>query len=179
MIALRAWVWLVLIAGLAGPDDHRARAPTCDGPDLDPWVRELGSRVESHDGLARFAEDRYGPPVTCEGVVTTEFDGMKFGRVLLTYAGGVELSVETMPPEASIVILSAGSGFSAEGPVVEALRTYAAGVGLQLDWANPEVTTTGGEVTETFWDAESGLNASASVVRRSGVLHSVRLAMAL
>ncbi|HKJ01327.1 MAG TPA: hypothetical protein VJ997_02700 [Longimicrobiales bacterium] len=164
---------------LAGPAVRRLGAPACDGQDVDPWVTELRDRVEAYNGLARFAQGRFGPPIACEGKVTAEFDGVRFGSLVLGYSGGVALSVETMPPETSIVVLSAAMGFDAEPLVVEALRAYALGVGLRLDWTHPEVTTTGDEVSETFWDPESGLNASASLIRSGGVLRSVRLAMAL
>ena len=80
-------------------------------------MTELRDRVLAYDVLSRFAVESYGAPLTCEGVVTSEFDGMTFGSLRLGFSAGASLLVETWPPEASAVALrvpgGAGRGDSA------------------------------------------------------------------
>ena len=163
-----------------GEDEVRAPEwPACDAPDSDPWVRELRDRVLGFDDLATFAVESYGAPLTCEGRVMDEFDGMSFGSLRLGFSDGVTFQVETQPPEASAVTLRAPSGFGDEASARQALERYAADIGLDIDWTTPEVTTETGESTETFWDPEPGLNASASLVFADGSLVALRLSLAL
>jgi hypothetical protein len=95
-------------------DASSGNRPACAGPDADPWVTELRDRVLSYDELAAFAVEAYGAPLTCGGEVGTEFDGVKFGSLLLNFSDGASFEVETMPPETSVVTLSAPSGFTDE-----------------------------------------------------------------
>lgn len=166
-------------------DDRPDTAPTmasgatCDGASADPLVTELRDRLERGE-LARFAGDHFGARTACEGLVTTEFDGRTFGIVRLTYPQGVSLSLETMPPETSIVVLTRPDGFDADDRAIAALRRHAKDIGLRIDWeAPPEQTVDGDKTIHTFWDPDSGLNASASVVRVGESLRSLRLSMAL
>jgi hypothetical protein len=160
--------------GDGGPEEP------CDGPDVDPWIGELRDRVLSYDGLALWAVDVYGAPTSCDGAVMDEFDGAKFGAVVLGFADGVALTVETMPPEVSIVSLRAPTGF-ADGPaVLLSLRAYAATRGLAIDWdAPPETSVDEDESTATYWDPDTGLNGSASLVTVDDALVEVRVIMAL
>lgn len=162
-------------AGLAA----RSVAEACDGPRADAWVADFRDRVLAHDRLAHFAVLHHGQPTACEGEVTSEFDGARFGVVVLTFSGGVTLEVETMPPEASITTLRAPSGFPDETGVREALQDHANGIGLAIDWTTPEVGSEGAEVVHAFRDPDPGLNASASLIYLDGELVAVRLSMAL
>jgi len=163
-----------------GEDEAQAPVwPACDAPDADAWVRDLRERVVQFDDLAGFAMESYGAPLTCEGVVSNEFDGMSFGSLRLGFSEGVTFQVETQPPESSSVTLRAPSGFADEASARMALERYAADIGLDIDWTAPEVTTEAGKRTETFWDPDSGLNASASVVFEDGSLVAMRLSLAL
>jgi hypothetical protein len=63
--------------------------------------------------------------------------------------------------------------------VRQLLAAYTARVGVSIDWTVPEIATDGGERVETFWDPEAGLNASASLVFRDGILVRLRFSMAL
>jgi hypothetical protein len=155
-------------------------AEPCDDPGVDPWIGELRDRVLSYDGLALWAVEAYGAPTSCDGAVTDEFDGAQFGAVTLGFAEGVALTVETMPPEVSIVSLRAPGGFADESAVLQSLRAYTAARGLAIDWdAPPETSVDGDESTATYWDPEAGLNGSASVVTVDAVLVEVRVSMAL
>lgn len=151
----------------------------CDGPEADGWVSAFRDRVVSYDGLAQFALTEYGSPVACEGAVTTEFDGVRYGTLVLTLPSGVSLQVETQPLETSIVTLRAAEAFSDPASVEGALRAYTAQIGVSIDWDSPGTTTNGNEVIQTFRDPEPGLNASASMVRTDGALVAVRFSMAL
>ncbi len=167
------------LAERAVPSGPFAEAAPCDGPGSDPWVSDLRSRVLAYDGLARFAFEHFGEPVACDGVRTDDFDGLAFGSLRLTFPGAVTLDVTTMPPETSVVTLTAASGFPDEGQIREALAAHAADRGLAIDWSTPEVGTSGDEVTHTFWDPDPGLNGSAALVFREGVLVAVRAGLAL
>ena len=163
-----------------GEDAARAAEwPACDAPDSDPWVRDLRDRVLGFDDLAIFAVEAYGAPLTCEGKVTDEFDGMSFGSLHLGFSDGVTFQVETQPPEASSVTLRAPSGFADGASARQALERYGADIGLDIDWTAPEVTTEAGERTERYWDPDSGLNASASLLFRDESLVAMRLSLAL
>jgi hypothetical protein len=151
----------------------------CDGPGVDPWISSLRDRVMTYDDLARFAEDRFGPPTACEGTVTTEFDGSKFGALLMGFAGGVSLEVVTMPIESSVTTLRADAGFRDEAEIRQVLKRYASGLGLAIDWSTPEVLTDGAELIHRFWDPESGINASASLIFSEDRLVAICVSMAL
>ena len=153
--------------------------PACDGPDADPWVTSLRDRVLSYDELVGFAVEAYGAPLTCEGAVSTEFDGMEFGSLRLTFSEGATFQVETMPPETSVARLSAPSGFADEVRARQVLQAYAERIGLELDWTAPEITVLGDERVETYWDPDPGLNASASHVYSGDSLVALRFSMAL
>lgn len=161
------------------PADRAPEAGPCEGPDADPWVAGLRDRTTEHDGLARWAVESYGPPIACDGAVTDEFDGASFGIVTLDFAGGVALTVETMPPEVSIVSLGAPAGFADPDGVLEVLRAYAAERGLSIPWDTPEETVTeGSRTTTSYRDPDMGLNGSAVVVLDGERLVEVRVMMA-
>ena len=166
-------------ASAAGQVPVTRVAVPCDAPDADPWIGDLRESVVGYDGLARFALERYGIPVACEGAVTDEFDGAKFGHVVLRFAGDIALEVRTMPPETSVWTLRAPAGFGDEGAVRRALEEHASGIGLAIDWATPQVRTEGDELVHAFWDPDEGLNASASLIFSGGRLVAVRVSMAL
>ncbi|GMV03936.1 MAG: hypothetical protein AMXMBFR53_02180 [Gemmatimonadota bacterium] len=154
-----------------------ASAP-CEGPGVDPWLAGLHQRVTADDGLALFAARAYGEPTACEGGVTAEFDGLEFGRMTLTYPGGITLEVETFPPESSVVTLRAPLGFADADVIRGVLRDYVARIGLSVDWSTPTVTTEGADTVHTFHDPLPGLNASASLFLRDGGIVGVRVSMA-
>ena len=141
-------------------------------------MRDFRQRVVSFDGLYRFVVERYGPPSSCEGEITMEFDGARFGTLAFGFAGGVTYAVETLPPEASVRALSAPGGFDGPEEVREAVTAYATDIGLDIDWTNPQVATEDGFETRTFWDPEPGLNASATLVYSGRTLVGVRLGLA-
>jgi len=167
-VALSSWV--TLTAAVAAP---------CEGPDADPWVADFRERVESYSDLYRLAVDQLGPRTSCEGEVTTEFDGALYGRLVLGFSEGATLTVETMPIETSVTVLRSPAGFDDADAVRAALAAYTEGIGLAIDWSAPEVTTEDDEVVRTFWDADSGLNASAALVFAGESLVAVRVSMAL
>jgi pimeloyl-ACP methyl ester carboxylesterase len=153
--------------------------PACAGPDADPWVTELRDRVLGFDELVAFAVQAYGAPLDCEGEVSAEFDGMEFGSVRLDFSEGVSFEVETLPPETSAATLSAPSGFADQVLARQMLQVYAERIGVEIDWAVPEITTEGDERVETFRDPDPGLNASASHVYSGDSLIALRFSMAL
>lgn len=161
------------------PAQSHDSSANCDGPDVDPWVSEIRDGVLSRDGLVHFAVEHYGAPTTCHGAVTAEFDGARFGTLQLGFAEEVTFEVQTMPPETTVEILRAPSGFGDERLVREALRRYTADLGTAIDWSAPEITSEGTEVVHTFWDPEPGLNTSARLIFTSGTLVAVGFSMAL
>ena len=153
--------------------------PACDGPDADPWVTELRDRVLGFDVLVGFAVQAYGAPLHCEGAVSAEFDGMKFGSMQLSFSEGASFRVETLPPETSVVTLSAPSGFTDQVLARQVLQAYSERIGVEIDWTAPEITTEGVERVESFRDPDPGLNASASHVYSGDSLIALRFGMAL
>ncbi len=177
----------ILLSALALPSpatgqvrlDIPAGAISCDAPDADPWVGGLRDRVLSDDDLALHALDLHGSPVDCVGTVTSEFDGARFGLVRVSFANGAWLQVETMPPEVSIVTMTAPPGRSMDVEASrEALRAYAEAVGLEIDWGSPSTTVEDRSRTESFWDPDPGLNASASLIFLDDALVALRVSMA-
>jgi len=160
-------------------DALNGNMPACDGPDADPWVTELRDRVLGFDELVAFAVAAYGAPLDCEGEVSTKFDGMEFGSVRLDFSEGVSFEVETLPPETSVATLSAPSGFADEVLARQVLQVYAERIGVEIAWTAPEIIDQGDERVETFWDLDSGLNASASHVYSGDSLVELRFSMAL
>jgi hypothetical protein len=133
----------------------------------------------SSNPLVDFAVELFGPPLTCEGSVTTEFDGVKFGALRLGFADSVAFQIETMPPETSIVTLRTFSGFDGNDSARHLLEAYSADIGLDIDWTTPTSTVEGEERVQTFWDPDTGLNASASLFFKGDTLVALRLSMAL
>ena len=151
----------------------------CDGPAAEPWVTELRDRLLASDALAHYAVEQFGEPRTCDGAVTSDSDLGVFGRLVLGFANGETLEVETMPPETQILRLRAPDGIHAEASAKAVMRSYAFGIGLQIDWSAPRVQTTGTTREETFWDPGDGLNASVTFSYRGDVLVGMRLSLAL
>ncbi len=155
------------------------QAVPCDAAGADPWVVSLRDRVLRFDDLAAFAVEKWGDPVGCEGEVTMDFDGARYGVLRLDFEDGVALSVETQPIETSIVTLGRTAGFADPEAVAAALRSYTTEVGVSIDWEDPETLTQGEEESQVFRDPTPGLNASAALVTRGGMLVRVRFSMAL
>jgi hypothetical protein len=153
--------------------------PACDEPGSDPWVVEFRDRVLEFDELASFAVESYGAPLTCEGKVASEFDGMRFGSVRLGFSEGVTLQVDTQPPEAGTVTLRDPSGFADEDEARRVLVEYAERIGVEIDWTVRETTTHGDGHVESFRDPDPGLNASASLVYSGGSVVELRFSMVL
>ena len=178
-LAMLALVVLPISSGVAVSASASSAVAPCTGPDADPWAAAFRGRTLSFNSLAQFAVAEFGGPVDCDGAVTTEFDGARYGTLLLTFQGGVALEVETLPIETSIVTLRSSAGFEHRGRVEDALRSYAAQIGVSIDWTQPEQSMDDDESTATYWDPDPGLNASASLVSADGRLVAVRLSMAL
>lgn len=150
----------------------------CEGPSTDAWVSAAAERVRMYDDLFVFAVDRFGEPTGCDGRTTTEFDGAQFGTVQYDFSSGVTFHLETMPPAVSIVTLRSEDGFADPEGVIDAVRLYAAGRGLAIDWEAPEREGGAGEETEQYWDPDPGLNGSVTFTRVGGALVAVRVSMA-
>ncbi|MGA7307046.1 MAG: hypothetical protein WBW88_19415 [Rhodothermales bacterium] len=151
----------------------------CDDADVGQWVKNIYGWTTSHDELARYAIEMYGPPRACLGEVTSEFDGNEFGRVWMRFSGGAVFEIETQPPEASIATLSDSSGFDDEATVRDVLKAYTNEIGLEIDWSDTTSTVDGKERMETYRDPDDGVNASARLVFRRNTLVSVRVSLAL
>lgn len=179
---VRCAAWAVLPAVLAAATMASPVTPVpgtpCDDPSVEPWVAQAVERVRAYDDLLAFAVARFGEPTECEGAVTSEFDGAQFGIVRFDFAQGQAFELETMPPAVSIVTLEAFSGFDDPEGVVEAVRLYATGRGLSIDWDESEQGSIEDGETEQFWDPDPGLNASVTLTRRDGRLVAVRVSMA-
>ncbi|MDH3223376.1 MAG: hypothetical protein OEO23_06640 [Gemmatimonadota bacterium] len=150
---------------------------TCDGPDADPWVLEMARRLLEGDGLLRFAGSEFGQVLSCEGRIH-EFDGFTFGTVAFELEGGAVFEFETMPPAVRRSVLRHPYGFGEEERVLEATRAYASGLGLDIEWEDPERASGDGLLTEQYWDPDPGLNGSVLLARRGEVLVSVTVTMA-
>jgi hypothetical protein len=164
------------------PDSEQAPAPTwpqCDAPDTDPWVPEMRERVLRFDDLAVFATESFGEPMSCVGAVTAEFDGMNFGFLHLKFSQGSTFDIETLPPESSAATLRSPSGFADEEAARRVLASYAEGIGVEIDWTAVTVTAKASERIETYWDPDTGLNASASLIYEDSALVGMRFSMAL
>lgn len=169
----------IAVALYAGPvSANVSRAEPCDGPGIDPWVSEVRERLLTYNSMVNYAVGRFGPPLTCEGSVTSEFDGAQFGTLQFEFAQGVTFQLKTQPPETSVTTLRAPKGLE-EDTMRALLEGYSANVGVQIDWSASTVTTQGAERTESYWDPDEGLNASASLVFRGDTVVAVRFSIAL
>ena len=168
----------LLAAVLAGPGGTD-RALPCEDPGAHPWIVDFRDRVLSFNDLHRLAVAQLGEPISCDGEITTEFDGVFYGRLVIGYSNDASLVVETMPIETSIVELRVPAGFDDPETARAALADYTQGIGLEIDWEAAETTTEGPETVHTHWDPETGLNASASLVFVGDRLVGIRVSMAL
>lgn len=173
------------LAGFVAPASYTQSAvrPTeslpCEGAGVPMWVTHMRDRLTQVDRLSRFAIARYGAPTACEGEVTSVFDGNEFGRVMLTFAGGVTFAVETQPSEASMATLRAPAGFADTAAVGAALREYTGDIGVDIDWTSREISSEGAETVHRYKDPDDGLNAFASLYFRGDTLVAVRFSLAL
>ena len=150
----------------------------CDAPETDGWVRELRDRFML-GSMTVWTVERLGEPTSCEGTVTRVYEGVKYGSVVLGFAGGGTLGVETMPPETSIVTLRVPGGFSDDEDARRMVETYAAEIGLRIDWSGGIWESEGKERVRTFRDPDEGLNASVSFFYSGEDLMALRVSMAL
>lgn len=176
-VALLALAALAALA-LGWPASARAQI-ACGDPDADATIADFRDRVLASNGLARFATNELGLPEACEYEVTTEFDGVEYGRLRLSYSDSVTLTVASWPPETTVITLESVSGFADAEGVEAALRAYTEELGFSIDWSTPELSVEGGESTTIYWDPEPGLNASASLTRSGGSLVEARVSWAL
>jgi len=183
--ARNALLALVLAGTVAAPacaqapeSDPRA-LPPCDTPQADAWVTHLRDRVLQFDLLAKYAVQRYGLPISCEGSVTAEYDGSEFGILRLGFEGGASFEIETQPPETSIATLRNPAGFADEDAARRTLEAYCDDIGVDIDWTVDETTVDGDERLVTYSDPEEGLNAMASLIYRGGTLVGLRFSLAL
>ena len=151
----------------------------CDLSADSDWVRDTYERTTSFDTLAVYAIERFGPPTSCDGSVTQIFDGSHFGRLTLNFPKDVAFRLETFPPESSVATLISPSGFADDEEIRGLLKTYAETIGLEIDWRTPDVAATGNERTETYWDPDDGINASARLTFLDDRLVSVAVSLAL
>lgn len=165
---------LALYAGIAAVETD-----PCDAPDAAPWVGEQRDRIAAYNDLYAWATGRYGAPTACDGRVTLEFDGRPYGVVELTFAGGATLTVETMPLETSIVTLRRPSGFADPDAVTSALRDYADGVGVEVDWSEPTTTMQGDGRTDEFGPVDPAFNVFARIEYIGSAPVAISLSIAL
>lgn len=177
-LVLGAVWWSVPVTAAAAVTPAEVQDP-CEATGTDPWVVGLRDRILNFNELAAHAVRRYGPPSACDGSVTDDYNGAKFGIVTLSFGDDVTLSVETFPPEASIVSFSDASGFDDERAMRELLLAYTADVGLRVDWSLPDVRRGEGTRVETYFDAHPGMNASVALHYTAGALTQIRVTLAL
>jgi len=151
----------------------------CNRPDAPPWLARTYDHVMHHDDLASYAIRELGPPTDCSGQVTATFDGNDFGSLRLEFDGGQVFQVDTFPPESSFVTLTDSTGLKDEDEVLETLRRYAAGIGLEIDWSDPVEEIDRDYRNVSFRDPDVGLNASTELVYDDVALISVGLRLAL
>lgn len=175
----RRRVWPIAVAWGVLVGLGAASIDTCDGPDVDPWVTGLRDRIMNFNALAAYAQRTHGPATACDGEVVDDFNGAKFGVVALTFGEDVTLTVQTFPPEASIVSFADASGFSDERGIRELLLAYTTDVGLRVDWSIPDVKQGDGTRVETYFDLHPGMNASVALHYSDATLTEIRVTLAL
>ena len=144
-----------------------------DGPE---WVVTRVRGLLDRDGLTAHAVEVFGDPVSCEGEVTTSFDGVEYGIVRLGFAGGASLQLETMPISTMIMTLDSPRGFDDEA-LRRSLAEYTASLGLRIHWDRPLEEETTSEMT-VFADPDPGLNAFVRLRLDGGRIRSVTVSVA-
>ena len=175
--------WLVVLTTFAGalwhPELAAQAAVPCDHADADPWIAEAGVRLMEAGSRTAALLEGHGDPDRCEGVVTQRFEGVTYGSITLTFTGGVEYSIATMPFETTIQKLVAVNGFPDEERLRERVRLYMDGVGFHIRWDDPTIEEDNGSRTEMYRDPEPGMNALVSFVRRDDRLVRVGISWSL
>lgn len=149
----------------------------CGDPDGHEWIAVTRDQVMERNELVAFAVETAGDPASCEGSVTV-WQGEEYGHLRIGFDGGVEFSLETMPPGILIMELGAEGGFADADAAVEALRRLTERMGVSIDWTMPEESEQDGIQVRQYWDPEPGLNASATVGRSGGRVISLRWSIA-
>lgn len=178
--------WLVACACFAAP--LGALAPpalvaqettvlACDEADQNPWVAQNRTRWVDENDLVAFATASAGEPSTCEWEIRL-WQGSEYRTLTMGFDGGLEFTLETMPPGIRIVHLRASGGFPDPDAAVGALRALTERRGLDIDWSSPDADVWDGLDVQQFWDPEPGLNASATIGRRGDTIVMLRWSIA-
>jgi hypothetical protein len=134
----------------------------------DAEAKDARRFLEDGDEFYVFAVSLWGAPVSCK-YEPEPYEGQTFHKLEYRFAGGGTLSWQTMPPETSIIRVSAAKGFPDEKAARKLLADSLAQSHLNIAWDRaPEVKKDAktGTTTKTYWDPEAGLNVGADLVYR-------------
>ncbi|HOB93879.1 MAG TPA: hypothetical protein PK306_10365 [Aquabacterium sp.] len=146
------------------------------------WADEAGRRAARHDALLAAVAAREGPWRRCSGERAPSLpDAEGFGRLSFEFAGGLKLSIKTLPPETSVISLQRPGGLAPKDDWIDLLRRYAAERGVPVDWSRPRrVTAADGSTSLRYGSLRPSWNAAASVDRdAAGRLVGLTLSLAL
>lgn len=153
-----------------------------NSPEAVDWTAQASSRAVTFDVLLADVVAREGRWKACRGELHSLGDqGTGFGRLTYSFASGLTLTIESLPPESSVVTLRREAGLLTEADWVGMLKRYAAARGVPIDWSRPIVVKrTEGAATLRYEAAETGWNASAVIERgATGQLTGLSLSVAL
>lgn len=142
------------------------------------WLSDWKIAIEQGE-FYRYAVKLFNTPVECQGKITDTFDGNYFGIMQFYFSSGVELKIETFPPESSITTLRVPNGFPDESDTRSFLEQYLRDIGLRIDWTKPEERTANGEKIIEFYDPKPGFNATAIMVYKNKKLIKIGYSIAL
>ena len=147
---------------------------------VDAWVQGLCARVVEAEGLYRIATEAGGPPASCSGSVTGEFEDRKFGDLRCEWSSGQRFTLSTFPPESSVVELQSAAGLARPDELRGALKEYVKAIGLEIDWSNAETRPAENGSVEEFSEETPGTNAFVRLrYDREHQLIGVSVSMAL
>jgi len=161
---------------------QEAVIPRCSATtkDPDPWLEAVAERIRTRDDLFRQLVAGHGAPSSCKGGATQQFDTQTFGSISFEWRDGMTFTVQTFPPESSIIQLALQSGLSDRDSLVRQIQGYLRDRGISIDWATPRTqSTTAGRVLE-FASASPGMNAQVTLeYDTKDRLVAIRIALAL
>jgi hypothetical protein len=135
----------------------------CSNVAKDPWLEAIAERIRTHDSLFRRLVAVHGPPSFCQGRSSQQFEGQSFGSVTFGWRHGLSFSVQTFPPESSIIQLSMRDGFSDKNDLLLQIQDSLEDRGITIDWARSRVRLTTTGWTEEFASASTDLNAQVTL----------------
>jgi hypothetical protein len=144
------------------------------------WLESTKYRIQENSTLYRYMVSIYGPPSSYQGNATVVFEDRSFGLIEFKWIDKLIYSVQTLPPESSIIILRFNKGYSDKKKLFQQVQNYIRERGLQINWTKPQIIKNPSSYAENYVSQSTDVNANVIYeYNLQGLLVSVKITLAL